>query len=225
MDEQHGGAQQDAPLQDSPLRRLWTRLRSREQVRPTWRTFLPQLFAAPVLGIIEFMQLPLTNALKSTLVYEGSSLLVLLAIFIWPVFSLLKAMRLWLRFKSWSGAIWLVRPALLVFGFWIMTLMPIRWWGAVWDFERLLPERDHIVQQMLATYPETLDGKQLIVVPLPDGFRNLSWNGTVVIEQKLIGRSVEFWTYNGRVEYYTDTPTLLTERHKRYNDHWYFFAW
>ena len=100
MDEQHGDAQQDAPLQDSPLRRLWTRLRAREPVRPTWRPFALNAAVVPLLAAFQFFYATLRNSFLPAaggidfVLFWGFPLCLIPA-------SLLRAGWLWLRSGSW----------------------------------------------------------------------------------------------------------------------------
>jgi hypothetical protein len=193
-------------------------------VRPRLRQFLPHLLVFPAVALGEFFLDAVVNTTQSIDLYDSYSLAVIGLLVLGFPCSLLHALWKWFWSGSWRGAVWLLRPALLSL-IALVAVIPFRKWGAAWDFERNLAERNRIVQQVLEANPGPMGEREYKIIALPEDSRRLSWHGTVVLNGQREGKSLDFQTHNGRYEYHTDLSLWLPERYKRYDEHWCIFIW
>lgn len=219
MDEQHGGAQQDAPLQDRPLRRLWTRLRSREPVRPTWRHFALNAAVVVVTIPMEFFFVPIQDS-------AGTSWRVVSLMLPWMIgqvavpVSLLRAFWRCFRLGWRQGAAWLGRPALLALAL-LVIHSPLRRQGQIWDFEKRLPQYNELVAYVLEQHPKPLGPTEGAGVPLPKGYEGLTPDGKVRLLGHPGGMAMVFLSNGGSDLYIIGQPPDDVGGHVKYGEHWY----
>lgn len=223
MDEQQQGGAQQAAQQESPLRRLWTRLRSREPVRPTWRHFALNAAVVPLAAVISFFSIPDLNSTTpfglNELCVWGAILLPLLFL---PI-SLLRAVLSWHDVNSWKGVVWLLRPLLLALG--LLVLFEMRSLGKVWDFEQRLPAYTEVVPLVLSELEHPLGPGEMVKVSLPNRYMWLSQDGNAHLEGTSDGLTVHFVNKRGKDVYVIGKRPDDLHGLRRHADGWYLVMW
>ena len=78
---------------------------------------------------------------------------------------------------------------------------------------------------MLADNPGPMREDEYRTITLPGGSRRLSFRGTVTLHGQKDGKSVDFETHNGKIEYYTLKPKWPLERRTWLDENWCIFIW
>lgn len=207
----------DETTQPGRLGRLLARLRRAEPKQPRWWHFAPHAVLAISYWLVTFFFQSLRNSGFRAICDID---FILLFFIMWPGIhiSLPRSLWLWLRSGSWQGAIWLLRPTLLLCAF--LGGTPISQAGKRWEFEKQLSERNQVVQIILAaTSMPPVQGRR-VEIELPQGYQHLSRRGRVSLEGKEGTTLLVFHRPAAEYIYYVGSPLRRTVRQDWYDDHW-----
>lgn len=209
----------DQQAQPGRLGQLLARLRQGGPKRPRWWHFAPHVVLVVGLAALGFFSIPDLNANNMWRLDSYSFVIfVALPLIVFPL-SLLHALWDWLRSGAWRGAIWLLRPALLVLAFFGMAEM--QHLGKVWDFERRLPGYTEVIPLLLRSRPERLCPGERVFVALPEGYQHLDQHGKVVLVGTFDGMTIGFHHTRGPDIYIVGSPPSDLRKGFWYDEHWY----